>query len=592
MKAGAIAALVLAGVALVLPGPAADLRDRATDLLMQAVPREFSADPVLVVAVTQEDLAAYGPWPWPRERLARVLDAVAGAGPAGIALDLVLAERAEGTPALEAALSRSRAVVALVAGPSSAAAGMLGVAQMGAPDLTGLLHLSGVEPLVVAGGTGALATLPGETVRAVPLIARLGAGDGAALIPGLSLAVLARALALDSLLVRAGDAPIIQLGSRGVPLPANGLLRLDPAGERVGVISAGAVLQGQAAAARGRIVLLGVTAPEVAALRPSVLGPFTPSVLIHAEAAAQLAAGWIPRPLSASPLVEPAMALVLGLLTALLVRRRPGLGLGTAVLVALAWPGVALAALRFDEVLVDPVLPAVTVLAAGLAEAVAASLRLARERERLMSRFAHRLPTGVAEQLLARPEAERLRPELSRVAVVMTDLAGFSAMVRGCEPNAVITALNAYLAGVEAAVLAQGGMLERLIGDSVLAVFGTPVASPDDDRRALAAARAIDAFAEDFRRRPQAVALGWGETRIGVAAGEVLAGEVGGSRLTWAVCGDAANVSARLQELAKTLGLRALVTGIDDPSLGPPVGRFALRGLPGEAEVRPLAAVT
>ncbi|HYZ34310.1 MAG TPA: adenylate/guanylate cyclase domain-containing protein, partial [Crenalkalicoccus sp.] len=107
-------------------------------------------------------------------------------------------------------------------------------------------------------------------------------------------------------------------------------------------------------------------------------------------------------------------------------------------------------------------------------------------------------------------------------------------------------------------------------------------------RRALAAARALDSFAEEFRARPEAAAIGWGETRIGVAAGEVLVGEVGGSRLTWTVCGDAANVAARLQELAKTLGGRGLVTGIADPSLGPPVARLALRGLPGETEVYPL----
>jgi class 3 adenylate cyclase len=98
----------------------------------------------------------------------------------------------------------------------------------------------------------------------------------------------------------------------------------------------------------------------------------------------------------------------------------------------------------------------------------------------------------------------------------------------------------------------------------------------------------MDRFAEAFRARPEAMALGWGATRIGVAAGEVMVGEVGASRLTWTVCGDAANIAARLQELGRDLGRRALVAGIADPSLPPPLGRFALRGL-GEVEVRPLS---
>ena len=174
------------------------------------------------------------------------------------------------------------------------------------------------------------------------------------------------------------------------------------------------------------------------------------------------------------------------------------------------------------------------------------------------------------------------------MTVVATDLAGFSAMVRRSDPAAVVAALNAYLAGVEAIVTDAGGTLERLIGDGTMVIFGAPVPQPDHAARALAAARGIDRFAEEFRRRPDAAALGWGATRIGVAAGEVMAGEVGGSRLTWVVCGDAANTAARLQELARELGVRVLVTGVADPSLPPPLGRYAMRGLPGEAVVHPL----
>jgi adenylate cyclase len=239
-------------------------------------------------------------------------------------------------------------------------------------------------------------------------------------------------------------------------------------------------------------------------------------------------------------------------------------------------------------VLLDPVLPAAAALLGGAGEAAMAARRLARERARLLDRFAHRLPEGILDRLLALPEAERLRPERLRVTVVATDLAGFSAMVRRSDPAAVVAVLNAYLTGIEAIVTGAGGTLERLIGDGTLVAFGAPVPQPDHAARALAAARAIDRFAEEFRRRPDASALGWGATRIGVAAGEVMVGEVGGSRLSWVVCGDAANTAARLQELARELGRRALVTGIADPSLPPPLGRFALRGLSEEAVVHPL----
>lgn len=583
MRFGALAAALVAGAGILL-APATALREAGTDALIQAWPRPDAPAPVLAVAIGEADLAELGPWPWPRATLARIAARLAEDGAAAVALDVSLVEAGEGDAALEESLS----VVAVLEG-SLPAPRSFPVAMLGAPVLTGLPILHGVEPQPLRNIPAGLAALPGGTVRSVPMLVRL-ATPGEPVLPGLALASLAAALRVETVLLRAGSPVLIQLGRAGLTLPPDGLLRLDPPRRPVPRVSAAAVLRGEASEmVRGRVAIIGVTAAEVAPLRPSLLGPFTPALHIQAEAVAQLASGWVPLRLRGGAWTEAALGLLLGLLAAFAVSRAPGRGVLLTLLLGLAWPMAALASLRWGATLVDPVMPAVAVLAGGFVEAAATARRLARERARLLSRFAHRLPTGVADQLLALPEAERLRPELVHVAVVMTDLAGFSAMVRAGEPAAVVATLNAYLAGIEAAVLAQGGTLERLIGDSVLAVFGAPVPRGDHAVRALAAARGIDDFAEDFRRRSDAQALGWGETRIGVTAGEVLAGEVGGSRLTWSVCGDAANVAARLQELGKSLGRRALVAGIEDPSLPPPVGRFELRGLAGEVEVRPLS---
>jgi adenylate cyclase len=595
MKTGAAASVLLAAAALAFPAATAALHEGATDALMRTLaPRPAAeAPPVAMVAIGEADLATLGPWPWPRARIAALVARIAEAGAAAVALDIAFAEPSPDDPALAAALADAPAVLALLAGGAPAAPRGFGVALLGMPDLSRLTTLPGAMPVAVGGAPAALAVLPGETVRAAPLLVRLGTGEGAPLVPGLALAGLARALGVETLVLREGDPTLLQLGPYALPLPPDGMLRLHPARTRVPVLPAAAALSGGDAAAamlRGRVVLLGATAPEAAPLRPSVLGPFTPSLALQAEAVAQLAAGWVPHRPPSGALAEAGLALLLGVAVAALVAWRPGPGLALALAIGLAWPAAAVAALRFGPILLDPVLPAGAALLAGAAEAAAGARRLARERARLVDRFAHRVPAGVVDRLLALPAEERLRPERRKVAVIITDLAGFSAMVRGGDPASVVALLNAYLAGVEAAVTAHGGTLERLIGDSVLAVFGAPLDQPDREARALAAARAIDAFAEAFRARPDAAALGWGETRIGLAAGEVLVGELGGSRLTWTVCGDAANIAARLQELAKELGLRALATGITDPSLPPPIGHFPLRGLPGDpVAVHPIA---
>lgn len=620
MRAGAAAGLALAAGMLLLPGLAGEARETATDTLMRLLPRPVAGPPpVLAVAAGEEDLARLGPWPWPRARWAALVTRLAEAGAAAIALDIAFVEPAEGDASLSAALAAAPAVVGLVAGAGRAPPGF-GTALLGDPGLTDLPALPGMAPLAPGGAPGAALALPGARIRGVPLLLRLDAmgtsppaggaapvaapqhGAAPVLVPGLALGAVARALGTTTLVLRedAAAAPFpggprraLQLGEAALlPLPEAGLLRLHPAPEaaRVPMLGAARLLAepGLAAAAEGRVVLLGATAAAAAPLRPSVFGPYTPSLRVQAEAVAQLAAGWVPLRLPGGAGTEAGATVLMALLAAWLVGRRPGPGLAAAATLALLWAGGAAAALRLGPVLADPVLPALGALLGAGAEAAAVARRAARERAALAARFAHRLPPGVAAALLALPAEARLRPERRRVAVVITDIAGFSAMVRRAAPDAVVPVLNAYLAGIERIVTAEGGTLERLIGDGTLVVFGAPVAQPDHGARALRAARAIDRFAEVFRATPEAAALGWGETRIGVAAGEVLAGEVGGSRLTWTVCGDAANVAARLQELAKAQGCRGLVTGIEDAALGPPLGRFALRGLEGEAAVHRL----
>ena len=84
-RAGAAAGLLLAAALLLLPGPAEGLRDAATDALMRAMPRpaaERGAPPVLIVAAGEADLAALGPWPWPRARWAALVQLLAEAGAA------------------------------------------------------------------------------------------------------------------------------------------------------------------------------------------------------------------------------------------------------------------------------------------------------------------------------------------------------------------------------------------------------------------------------------------------------------------------------------------------------------------------------
>ena len=319
MRAGGLAAALLAGAALLWPGPAEQAREAATDALMRLAPRPEAPLPVVLLALDEAALSG-APWPWPRTALGALVEAAARAGAAAVAIDLARADAAEGDAALAAALGAVPSVQAALAGEGAPA---FGVALLGTPDLAGLARLPGLEAPAVGGAAAGFAGLPGNPVRGVPLLVQ--AGDQVQ--PGLALAAVARGLGVATILVRDGTPPRIQLGEVVLPLPRDGMLRLHPARAGVPMVSARGVAALPPGALAGRLAVIGVTAPEAAALRPSVFGAFTPSAVLQAEAAAQLAQGWVPLRPPVARWLEAAAALLLGLLAAFLVRRRAALGL-------------------------------------------------------------------------------------------------------------------------------------------------------------------------------------------------------------------------------------------------------------------------
>ena len=196
MRTGALAAAFLAATALLLAPQACEaVREAATDRLMHFVPRpEMAPSPVVTVAVGEADLAALGPWPWPRGRFATLIARLTEAGAAAIALDIAFVEPAAEDAALAGALTRAPAVLGLLAGAAPLPKGF-GLAILGTPNLQELLTLPGATPLAVGGAPAALAALPGDPVRSVPMLAHLGNG----VAPGLAVAALARALGAETL---------------------------------------------------------------------------------------------------------------------------------------------------------------------------------------------------------------------------------------------------------------------------------------------------------------------------------------------------------------------------------------------------------
>lgn len=344
----------------------------------------------------------------------------------------------------------------------------------------------------------------------------------------------------------------------------------------------------------GRVALIGVVLPDVDrhSTPPSRFsdGRGMAGVLVHAHVLAQLIDGRSDRlpPAWAGPaLTLLAAAAGLGLAAVGL----PAAALLLAVAVAiLAWGAAILAGFRLGL----PLLPFVAPSLALMLTALLGAARLGRSeralRLQVRAAFERYLAPTVVARMLRGPDALQRGSEWREVSVLFTDLAGFSALTEKLGPERLATALNPYLDGILAVVAEHGGTVDKIVGDAVHAFFGAPEPQSDHAARAVACALAVDAFAEAHRAASREAGIPLGETRIGIATGQAIVGNFGGtSRFDYTVYGDVINTAARLESANRQFGTRVCATAQALAAAGVegwrPVGTVRLVGKNEAAEI-------
>ena len=165
------------------------------------------------------------------------------------------------------------------------------------------------------------------------------------------------------------------------------------------------------------------------------------------------------------------------------------------------------------------------------------------------------LPRQLAGRLAQIDQDKLLSGTSQNAAILFVDMRGFTSLAEAMEPKALSQFLTKYREIVSAQVHAHSGLVDKFVGDSVMAVFGAPDTSGNDAANALACAddvvRSIDEWNVERRRLNDSdVVVG-----VGVHWGRVYCGAIGDSaRLEFTVLGDTVNVAARLEQLTKEIG--------------------------------------
>lgn len=188
-----------------------------------------------------------------------------------------------------------------------------------------------------------------------------------------------------------------------------------------------------------------------------------------------------------------------------------------------------------------------------IAAEAAISFDNARSHEELSQRVLERqalerfMSSAIVERILLNPDQVHLGGENQLATILFADIRGFTRMSEKMEPQEVVELLNEYFTLMTDLIFDNGGTLDKYLGDGIMALFGAPLAKPDDTVRAVKTAIEMQRALEKLNRTWATQGRRSWAMGLGVNTGQVTAGNIGSAkRMDYTVIGDAVNLSSRL----------------------------------------------
>jgi adenylate cyclase len=595
---------------LVDPVPMQELRLRVFDAFQIIDPRVKTVRPVTIVDIDERSLAdpRLGQWPWPRTRIADIINNLTRLGALDIAFDAVFSEPDRLNPEIAAdtfrgldeatreklralpsndqifadAIRQSRVVLGESGGPDVHAdldvqLPVTGFAMLGEDPLPFIYKFKGLLRNTrvleeAAAGRGLFTIVPERDgiIRRVPMIMQ---AQGVTM-PSLSFEMLRVVSGTGTILIKADKAGILSVGVQGVQIPtdAQGQLWVHYAHRDPSLyVSAVDVLDGLVPQDKieGKLILIGTSSIGLNDIKTTPVSPAMPGVEIHAQVLESALTGAVVSQPNYAIALEFLSALVLGLLV---IAFAPGFGpvrlVATGAVFATLLVGTSWYFYAHNRQLIDFTYPLMSTTAIYLTLIFASFVREQAQRRQIRSAFGQYLSPALVEQLAQSPEKLVLGGEEREMTIMFSDVRGFTTISETFknDPQGLTRLMNRFLTPLTNVILARKGTIDKYMGDAIMAFWNAPL---DDKEHQLNACNAavdmLGRIGELNKVREQEAKEGGPvyiplNVGVGLNTGTCVVGNMGSDlRFDYSVLGDTVNLASRLEGQTKEYGFPIIV---------------------------------
>jgi len=313
---------------------------------------------------------------------------------------------------------------------------------------------------------------------------------------------------------------------------------------------------------KGKIVVVGATATGIYDLRVTPFSPVYPGVELHATVIDNILQSRFLEQSAWTTFIDICSIVVFGTIMGLAVPRfKAAQGVVLAlVLIGGFVAGNTLIFAKYNTWL-NMIYPVLTMLTVYLIITVYRYFTEEREKKKVRGAFQYYLTASVINELLKDPSKLKLGGDKKDLTVMFSDIRGFTTISEKLTPEELVSLLNEYLTAMTDIVFKYDGLLDKYIGDAIMAVFGAPLEQPDHALRCCRTALEMMSTLKGLQEKWAQEGRPFVDIGVGINTGDMVVGNMGSNmRFDYTVMGDNVNLSSRLEGINKEYGTHIIIS--------------------------------